>query len=603
MKKVLVFFLFAICSSAVIGQVNDRQLASFYFQQGEYDKAVLYYQKLYEEQPQYTYYDFYLKSLYALERFKEAKDLIKRQQRIFSNDKVCDIDLADYYKRTGDSKRSEKILESLIDDLRSNFSDINNLADEFTTRGEIEYALKVYQKGRKLLPAYPFNMEIARIQGELGNTEEMISEYLDLLELNPAYLQSVQNALNRSLGFEVGSKENLQLKAELYKRIQRNPSKSYYNELLIWILTQEKDFEGVYRQSVSMDKRQSENGFRLLDLAIVAKNNANYDLAIKSLDYVIEKGKNSPLFIDAKVSLLQVLYEKVKSAKVYSDEDLQRLETEYEATLQEVGRNARTIGVIRELAEIQGVYQKRFTEAKETLERALKIPGISKTDIGELKLLLADIELLDFSPWDASLLYMQVEKDFKYDRLGELAKFRNSRIYYYEGEFDLAKAMLDVLKGSTSKKIANDAMDLSLLITDNSTIDTSTQALKLYARADLLFTQDLLEDSKTILDSLENEFPGHALSDEILFLRSKISAQQKDYDAQEKYLLKIVQQYATDILGDDAVFALASLYEEVKEDKEKAANYYKKIITEYKDSLFIIEARKRYRALRGDQIN
>jgi len=159
------------------------------------------------------------------------------------------------------------------------------------------------------------------------------------------------------------------------------------------------------------------------------------------------------------------------------------------------------------------------------------------------------------------------------------------------------------LKGSTSKKIANDAMDLSLLITDNSTIDTSTQALKLYARADLLFTQDLLEDSKTILDSLENDFPGHALSDEILFLRSKISAQQKDYDAQEKYLLKIVQQYATDILGDDAVFALASLYEEVKEDKKKAANYYKKIITEYKDSLFIIEARKRYRALRGDQIN
>jgi tetratricopeptide (TPR) repeat protein len=602
-KKAVLSILFFFITVAAFSQVNDRQLASFYFQQGEYEKAVLYYEKLYTETPQYTYYDFFRRSLYALERYKDVKELIKRQQRIFSNEKVYDIDLADYYDRTGDSKKAEKILDKLIDDLRANYSEINQLADEFSSRGEIAYALKVYQKGRKILPAYPFNMEIARLQGELGNTEEMISEYLDLLEINPAYLQSVQNSLNRSLGFEQGTKENMLLKADLYKRIQRNPGKSYYNELLIWILTQEKDFEGVYRQSVSLDKRQSENGFRLLDLSFVARNNVDYDLAIKSLDYVISKGKDSPLFIDAKVNLLQVLYEKVKSSNNYELVDLQRLEAEYEATLEELGRNARTVSVIRELAEIQGVYQKRYEDARSTLERALKLPGISKTDDGELKLLLADIELLDSNPWDASLLYMQVEKAFKYDRLGEIAKFRNSRIYYYEGEFELAKAMLDVLKGSTSKKIANDAMDLSLLITDNSTIDTSTTALKIFAKADLLYTQDLLDDSEQYLDSLQKTFPGHALSDEILFMRSKISAQLNDFDAQEKYLLEIVRMYSADIIGDDAVFALAQLYEFQKDEPEKAAEYYKSILTDYKDSLFVIEARKRYRALRGDQIN
>lgn len=589
--------------TGIQAQVNDKQLASFYFQEGDFEKAVLYYEKLYEKEPRHTYYKFYLQSLYELDRLDDAKSLIKKQIRKFPERNSYEIDLADYYSKEGNDRRSEKILDKLIEDLPASYSRIQNLAQEFSTRGEVEYALKSYQRGRKLVPNYPFNMEIAKLQGELGNTEEMISEYLDLLELNPAYLQNVQNALNRSLGFEEGTEENLVLKSELYRRIQKNPRKDYYNELLIWILTQEKDFEGVYRQSVSMDKRNNENGYRLLDLARLSLNNEDYDLAIKSLDYVISKGKSAPLFIDAKVLLLKVLYEKVRSDHNYAEEDLLRLEEEYNATLEEVGKNARTVGVMKELAEIQGVYRKKYELAMQTLEHALQLPGISARDKGELKLLLADIHLLDKKPWDASLLYMQVEKAFKYDRLGEIAKFRNSRIYYYEGEFELAKAMLDVLKGSTSKKISNDAMDLSLLITDNSTVDTTVRPLKMFARADLYFEQSIYDEAIVMLDSIETLYPGHALSDEILFLRSKIAAERKNYDQQEKYLKELIESYGIDILGDDAVYALALLYDEVKEDKEKASDYYKKIITEYKDSLYVIEARKRYRELRGDQIN
>ncbi len=595
--------LMLVSLTALQAQVNDKQLASFYFQEGDFEKAVLYYEKLYEEEPQHTYYKFYLQSLYELERLDDAKSLIKKQTRKFPERSSYEIDLADYYSREGNDRKADKILDKLIEDLPASYSRIQNLAQEFATRGEVEYALKCFQRGRKLVPNYPFNMEIAKLQGELGNTEEMISEYLDLLELNPAYLQNVQNALNRSLGFEEGTEENLVLKSELYRRIQKNPRKDYYNELLIWILTQEKDFEGVYRQSVSMDKRNDENGYRLLDLARLSLNNEDYDLAIKSLDYVVSKGKSAPLFIDAKVLLLKVLYEKVRSDQDFEEEDLLRLEEEYEATLKEVGRNARTVGVMKELAEIQGVYRKNYELAMQTLEHALQLPGISARDRGELKLLLADIHLLDKKPWDASLLYMQVEKAFKYDRLGEIAKFRNSRIYYYEGEFELAKAMLDVLKGSTSKKISNDAMDLSLLITDNSTVDTTIRPLKMFARADLYFEQAVYDDAIVMLDSIEARYPGHSLSDEILFLRAKIAAERKNFDLQEKYLKELIVSYAVDILGDDAVYALALLYDEVRKDKEKASEYYKKIITEYKDSLYVIEARKRFRELRGDQIN
>lgn len=603
MKLRLILFVFLLAFFGAKAQVNDKQLASFYYQQGEYEKAVLYYQKLYEREPLHTYYEFYLKSLYELERTKDAKELIKRQQRIFSNQHTYDMDLADFYRRTGDEKKSDKILQGLIDNLSPRYNDIQKLAEDFSKRGESVYALRTFQKGRKILPAYPFNMEIARLQGELGNTEEMIKEYLDLLDINPAYLQSVQSSLNRGMSFEKGSKENTALKTELYKRIQRNPERDFYNDLLIWMLIQEKDFEAVYRQSVSMDKRKGENGYRLLDLANLGRSNGNYELAIKALDYVADKGKDSPLFIDAKVMLLQVLYEKVRRSNTYSDEDLERLENEYHSSLKEVGKNARTVQVMRELAEIQGVYRKKYEEALQSLDEAISMPGVPANEIGELKLLKADIKLLQNEPWEASLLYMQVEKAFTYDRLGELAKFNNAKIYYYEAEFELAKAMLDVLKGSTSKKIANDAMDLSLLITDNSTVDTSLVPLKMFARADFLFTRALYEDSKSMLDSINLRFPGHALSDEILFMRYKIALGKANYPEAEAFLLELLKKYDDDILSDDAVFALAQLYENKLNNRDKAVEYYKMLLVDFKDSLFVVEARKRYRELRGDQIN
>lgn len=602
-RILLIILLSNLLSTAVFAQVNDSQLASFYLQQGDYDKAVLYYQKLYEKQALHTYYEFYLKSLYALENLDEAKSLIKKQQKTYPSEKAYDLDLADYFVKVKDEKKAEKILNKIVNELSPRFASIQNTADLFVKRAKPAYALRVYQKGRKILPAYPFNMEIAKLQGELGNTSEMVAEYLDLLEINPAYLQSVQNALNQSLGFEKGSKENLSLKAELYKRIQRYPSKEFYNELLIWILTQEKDFEGVYRQSISLDKRKNENGYRLLDLSVLAKNNQDFDLATMSLDYVIQKGKDEALYIDAKVLLLQVLYAKVKSSATYTEADLERLETEYVGTLDELGRNPRTVHVIKELAEIQGVYQKQYVEANKNLNATLKIPGISAQSIAELKLLMADLKLLQSDPWEASLLYMQVEKSFKYDRLGEIAKFRNARIYYFEGEFDLAKAMLDVLKGSTSKKISNDAMELSLLITDNSTIDTTTKPLEIFAKSDLYFLKSQFDESISLLDSLEEKYPGHALSDEILFLRSKIAAQKSDFEAQEKYLEEIVSSFPDDILADNALYGLAVLNDKQKNDPKKAAEYYKRLLLEYKDSLFVVEARKRFRELRGDELN
>ena len=64
------------------------------------------------------------------------------------------------------------------------------------------------------------------------------------------------------------------------------------------------------------------------------------------------------------------------------------------------------------------------------------------------------------------------------------------------------RGQLDILKAATSKLIANDAMELSLLISDNIEEDSLTTPLQMYARADLLEFRNLDNDALAVLDSV-----------------------------------------------------------------------------------------------------
>jgi tetratricopeptide (TPR) repeat protein len=600
--RILGLLLLFLLPAMSMAQVTDEQLASHYYQEGDFEKAAMYYKRLHEQQPSTDYYKFYLNCLYELERFKEVKDVIKRQIRVFPRELQYQVDLGSYYRKVKDDKRAEKEFESIIQDMRPRFNDIQDASKTLQAIGETEFALKALMKGRKILPAYPFNIEIASLYGEMGNTEAMIDELISLVELSPNYLQTVQNALGRNISMDNVDERNL-LKAELYKKIQQRPNEDIYVELLTWVLIQEGDFESVYRQTTALDRRRKENGYRLMELSSLSLNSKNFDVAVKSLQYVIDKGSESELFEAAKMEMMEVLYEKVKSDPRAGEEEALKLEARYLEMLNELGYKRSTLRLQHQLAEVQAFYLNQNEKASAVLQRALEIPGSSSQQQAEAKLLLADIYILDEKEWDASLLYMQVEKDFKYDRLGEIAKFKNAQVYYYKGEFELARVMLDVLKGSTSKLISNDAMELSLLITDNTLIDTTVTPLKMFARADLLRAQNHDDEALLLLDSINAQFPYHALSDEILMRRAEIAFDKAEFNSTEKFLLEVVNLFPTDILADNAIYELAQLYDYYLDSPEKAMEYYKMLITDYKDSLFVVEARKRFRSLRGDQIN
>ena len=475
------------------------------------------------------------------------------------------------------------------------------LANGYLKYKETDYAIQTYQKGRKLLKGtYPFNFELAQVYHAQGNTEAMLEEYLNLLEYQESYIQSVQNALQTTLANDESGEDKSLLKSLLIKRVQKNTDKKVFSEMLIWVYIQEKNFNGAFIQAKALDKRQKELGKRIVGLAKLSLENDDYKTAIKCYEYIIEKGADNYYYISSKMALVSVYNRKIVESKNYTQEDLLKLEATYNSTITELGKTALTAPLLNGLAHLKAFYLHNTEGAIELLNEIIAIPRLKPHDKAKTKIELADVLLFTGEIWEASLLYSQVEKAYKYDRLGEQAKFKNARISFYTGDFSWAKAQLDVLKASTSKLIANDAMQLSVLITDNIGLDTTEAPLLMFAAADLLAFQNKNDEALWMLDSLKLAYPNHTIADDILYKRYQINYKQKKYTEAITNLEAIVKDYSYDILADDAIYNLAMLYDNQLDDEEKAVAYYKQIMFDYQSSIYVINARKRFRDLDSD---
>lgn len=597
------FILFSQTDGLAQQGTTDEQLASYYLDIGEYQKALLYFEKLFDENPKSSNYEGLLTCYTKLENYKEAEKLVKKQLKKFSSNTYF-IDLGAVYEAQGKESDASSAYREAIKNLPESQGIVIRTANEFIRRNKLDLALETYQYGKKMLQGrYPFSYEIAGLYGSMGDTQKMISEYLDLIEFNEAYLQTVQNALGRSIDFESGTENVDLLRNELLRRIQKDPASTTYGEMLTWLFLQQRDFNSAFVQLKAIDKRLNEDGGRILNLANLCTNNQIYDVAEKCYDYLIEKGKSNKYYTYARAGALKSRFSKLQNIYPPDTVALHALRDDYTATINELGIVYETVGMLRQKAHLEAYYIDNLEAANITLNEALDSPGLYPETAAEIKLELARILIARDYIWDASLLSSQVDKDFKNDMLGFEAKLLNAKISYYTGDFDWAQAQLDILKGSTSKLISNDAMELSLLITDNMNMDTIYEPMIMYANADLLIVQHKFDAAIILLDSIVNTWPGHALTDEILLQRAKISEDQYDYEEAITFYQKILTDHYFGISADNALFRMADLYENKLKDPEKAQEYYKQLMVDFPGSLFVVESRKRYRAIRGDAPN
>lgn len=613
LSRYLSSLLIILLCGAALGEVQaqgttDDQLAAYYYREGAFDKAVIYYERLYERSPSDENYGYYLNCLLALNEHKSALKLAEKQSKSNSTTMRYRVDIGRVLDKSGDADKAQKEYAKIIKELdRASVSQILDLGKAFAEINENDLALEVYYKGRKLVgKSYPFNFQIAQILGQQGNIDGMINEYLDVLEISNGYIQSVQNTLNRVIGFDEESKYNTILQEQLMMRIQKNPSSDIYAQMLIWVLMQQNKYEQAMIQVKALDKRNKEDGQRVMALAKTALNNYKYDVAIDGYNYVKTKGQSNYYYTEASIAVLEAMKLKVVNSS-YSEASINQLVLAYEKALEEFGKTPSTAQLIVDFAHVKAFYQSRYNngsigEAIDLLQNGLSIRGIDERQSAYLKLELADIYVLTGMIWDASLLYGQVEKRFKYDEIGFEAKLKNAKVFYYSGDFGWSEAQLDVLKGSTSKLISNDALELSVFISENTGLDTTTEALSIFSKSELMLAQHKYDSALFMLGLIEQNFPGHELSDNILFQKAAIANEQGEYLLAAENYLRVYETYPSDILADNALIEAGRIYETFLNDKEKAMSIYETLLTEYSSSLFVVEARKRFRSLRGDSV-
>lgn len=569
----------------------------------EYEKAISYYEELYKRTNSDTYYNSLIELYPKVDRLKDGEKMIKKRIKKFPMRTEFLVDLGHYYELQKDEKSAKNQFDLAISKINLNNTQTKLLANKFKIYEKYKYIEEAYLKGRKL-NGEPnlFQFELAANYAEQGKTELMVQEYLNILGSNNGYKQTIQNMFQRYLRPDPEGKQMDMLREQLLRKIQQEPNKEIFPELLIWLYIQDKNFHGAYLQAKALDRRKSENGKRLYNLAQLSLANKEFSVAEKAFRYVISLGDKSPFYNNAQIKMAEVMKLRVLDEANYSKTDLLNVRATFLEVLENLGKNSFTYPLMSSLADLEAFYIDHIDSAIMWNNTLINLPGLSKQRQAKSKIALADLLLIKNDIWEASLLYSQVDKDFKYDQLGEIAKLKNAKIAYYTGDFYWAQAQLDVLKGSTSKLIANDAMDLSLTITDNIGLDSIAEPLEMFARADLLRFKKSYDAANKTLDSIPEFFPASSLKDDILFIKYEMEYAQRNYDSSATFLRELLADYAEDILGDDALFELAMLEEEIFNRPDEAMELYKQLITTYPASIHVVESRKRFRLLRGDEI-
>tara|TARA_B100001287_G_scaffold111572_1_gene94064 strand:- start:24223 stop:26100 length:1878 start_codon:yes stop_codon:yes gene_type:complete len=613
-KYFLVLSLYFICFFYGVSQDNslDLKLANSYYLKGDYEKAVMYYNKLSKNQNNLdNIYQYYKSSLLELKEFKSAEKLCKRLQKIYPENLSLLVDLGMIYgfenKESNKIQQFEKSINSI--NSKSSFQNISNLGLAFQKINDLERALLVYRAGEKFNENnhFIFHDKIALIYNKQGNISAMIDTYLELLDQSERFLSSVQSGLSNSIDFELQLKEKELLRKKIIQKVQKNSKSIVYVQLLAWYYLLNNDYENAFTQVKALDKKLKMDLSELLKLGLTALNNNNYKIAIKCFDEVLLNTKSVERKFKAKNLRLRAIKEKIIFKSQISINELNELKDDYLLTLDQLNQsrnipsiNKRKYELLKELSNIEAYYLNDIFSAKQHLQLAMSLRDINETDLANLKLQFADLLVLDNNVWEASLKYMQIEKQFKNDPLGHKAKFKNAQVYYFVGEFDWCQAQLEVLKASTSKLIANDALALSILITDNYNMDTSATAMKLFAKADMLTLQHKNNEALELYDSIFNNFKNHSLNDEILLRKANIFINLHEYDSAIAHLKTIELDYSESILIDNVLFLVGKIYETKLNNTALAKNYYKKILFEYPGSIYLIDARNRFRKLSGN---
>lgn len=595
MRLRLLFILFMVLTA--VSWAQDDFLAKQYFADGEFEKAVVFYEKLVEKNPRRTEYVQDLVACYQqLERYSDAENFLKERLQDRSPYPTLIIDLGYNHGLQEQEEFAVSYYEEALDIIDQNPNYGYALGLQFQKYSLLDWAIKAFEKSMRLNPALDFNYQLARIYGEQGNVEAMYTAYLNLVSDGKTSKSNILRSIDDFISENPEDTNNIVLKKLLLQRAQKNPD-IVWNEMLSWLFVQQKQYSSAFRQEKAIFKRMEGNSTaRLENLGNLSLEDEETEVAREIFDYIINNASNEITKLDAELNLIDI------DLLTANGNALNAIQKKYEELIEVHGYKTQTLQLQVAYANFLTFKKNEPQPAETLLKNSLELP-MNERGTAYLKLALGDILVYDKKFNEALIYFSQIQQKLKNDVLGQDARFKVAQTSFYKGDFDWALTQLKVLRSSTSQLIANDAMQLSLLISDNSLEDSTQTALKKYARADFLAYQNKTNDAITQLEDILENHKGEKIEDEALLRQAQLYESQKKYEEAQFNYQKIITFYPNGILADDAYFGLAELYRKVFNEPERAKEHYEKIIYNYQDSYYFPQARKNFRILRGDAIN
>lgn len=602
--KYIVWIWLLLPTLGAYAQKGGLPLAEEYFALGEYTKAVEIYRNFTTEpQTLASVYEHYATALIALKRYDEWEAVLKKASKSEPYNVYWKGEMLECMHMRGSEKEAERQKDKLISSLKKDPDQLVSLAEYWVKKVRWAWALRAYTQSREV-QGNPVlhSLELALIYKVQKKLPEMSQELLRFMAFNSGDKEYIKGRFQEIISSE---EDFVEFEKQVIAKIQENPGVFIYIDVLVWIYIQRRDFERAFMQSKSYDKLLRMQGAKVIEVGKLALENKEYRIATDIFEYVCREYMGSPHYILARKYKIQAKEELVKSTYPVDQSHIRSLIKDYDLMLHETGRNLQTFDAVRNMALLYGYYLGSIDTALALLQEVVKLPWVSPEFAAKCKLDMGDMYILREEYWEATLVYAQVEKSFKDQPLGHEAKLRGAKLDYYRGDFEFARDQLNVLKLATHREIANDAIDLSVFIQENTgdNEDSLHLGLRDYAHAELLVFQNKYPEALNYLDSIIKLQGRKQIEDDVAYLRAKVYKKTKQFEKAVATLESIAEKYKYDVYADDAAYMLGTMYEEELRQPIKAMEKYNQFLIDFPSSIYGTDVRKRYRALRGDTLN
>ncbi|WP_254153082.1 tetratricopeptide repeat protein [Chryseosolibacter indicus] len=597
--------LLLISFSAISQNQSEIQLANEYVLKGDKKKAIEIYKDLSKNDANIPLiHNNYINIMLDAGEFDDAQAYLKRVLRRDPSNLQYRLDVGLVYVRAGELTKADKYFRDIINEVKSSVHLSKMASDYLSGRSLTDYAVLALTESRNVSGnPFLFSLDLAMLYRLQGQQDKMVREYLNYVTQNSANVQYVKNVMQALL---TKPEELESLERLLYDKVQQNPEVEVYTDLLIWVTMQQKNFYASFIQARAYDKRYKKDGEKSMEVAKVALDNGDYENASKIYRYIVNQYSNSSNNLLARLGLIRSREAKIKNSFPVSKDSVKTLITDYKKFINQFPDNNNSLEAQRNQAILFANYLDQKDSAVQILNKLISNPRTSLFLKSKAKLDLGDIYLLKGESWESTLLYSQVEKTQKENPVGYEAKLKNAKLSYYKGDFRLAQEHLDILKEATTREIANDAMDLSMRIKENIALDSVGEALKQYAIVELLLYQNKIDEALQKVQKLKQgigdsaTFSNQTILDDVYWLEANILLKRGEFEQANALLQKILDEFGSDILADDAYFLQAEISERYLKNKDKAMEMYRDFLTKFPGSVYAAEARKRFRMLRGD---